>query len=216
MRRRLLMLGALVAVLVTAYLTGVLALVGDQERLATTLRDWGVWGYVLFLAVFMLLEPTVFPSIVFIVPATLVWSRPTAFALSLAGGLGASLIGFGFARYLARDWVAARMPARFRRYDDRLERNGLTTVILIRLVFFMAPPSHWVLGLSRVRFSEYLLGTAIGVVPGILALVYIGGSLVSWIGGQPPHVWAIATLAIVALATLWLLRRRARSGEPPA
>ena len=132
-----------------------------------------------------------------------------AFALSLVGSVGAGIVGFGFARFLARDWVSARIPARLHRWDERLERRGLQTVIWIRLLLFLMPLAHWALGVSRVRFGPFVLGSAIGFVPGIAALTYLGEGLGEWMQGREAGRWELFGAAAVALYLLFRLARQA-------
>lgn len=202
-----------VALVFVAYAGGYLDAIRNPERLAASLRDAGGWGYALYLLAFTCFEPMGIPAVAFIVPAGLIWPPSIALALSTVAAMGASAIGFAFARYFARDWVAARLPERLRRYDARLAEKGLSTVIVIRLLFFLLPPAHWVLGLSQVRFGSYLLGTLIGAMPGLILSTYVGGGLAQWLVRQPPWVWGVAFLVTVGVI-LWR-RRRARAAERP-
>src|SRR5262249_61071298 len=65
-----------------------------------------------------------------------------------------------------------RLP-RLRALDARLQRHGLVTVVVLRLLLFLAPPLNWALGASRVATADYILGTALGIVPGIGLTVYL-------------------------------------------
>lgn len=142
-------------------------------------------------------------------PASWVWPLSEAFALSWLGAVGAGCVGFFFARVLAREWVDANLPERFRRFDDRLATRGLVTVIVVRLVFFLAPPAHWVLGLSKVRVTAFVLGSFIGFAPGILALVLFGDGLLRAFDHAPPGLIAGVVAALVGFA-VWRRRRLAR------
>jgi len=196
------------AVLAVAALSGAFGDL-DRERLASLLRDAGPAGPVAFVLLFALLEPFGVPGIAFVAPATLVWSLEVAFLLSWLGAVGAGVVGFTFARTLGRGFAARHLPERFRRYDERLEARGLVTVIAVRLVFFLAPPAHWMLGLSRVRFLPFLLGTALGFAPGIALLVLFGRGLVELVQARP--AWTLAALAVTLLVVLgWRRRGRAR------
>lgn len=198
---------------VAAWLGGLFELISEPERVRTLLTESGVWGPLLFTLAFGLLEPFGVPGILFVVPATLAWPLGMAFALCWLGSVLAGIVGFGFARSIGRDWVAAHLPQRLRAYDQRLAERGLQTVILVRLLFFLAPPAHWALGLSRVRFGPFVLGTAIGFLPGIAALVFLGKGAFALLGEQPRVVWL--AVAIAAGAVFVLLRQlRTRRQQP--
>lgn len=208
MAGRIALLGLVAGVLTALYVQGFFGFVQDPERVRAALHALGIWAPVLYVVGFSLLEPFFVPGLAFVIPGAFVWDFPTLFALSWLGSVGAGVVGFGFARYLGRGFVSRNMPPRFQAYAERIADRGLRTVILVRLTFFLAPPAHWFLGLSGVSFGAFVLGTAIGFVPGIAALTYIvvflGSTLGDWIAAQPGEMW----LALVASIGLWIFVRR--------
>jgi uncharacterized membrane protein YdjX (TVP38/TMEM64 family) len=206
---RLTALALVVALGIATWSSGLLELAWEPERVRELLVESGVWGPLAFLAAFALLEPFGVPGTVFVLPAALVWPAGLALALSWIGALLASVIGFGFARWMGREWVQARLPQSLRVYDERLAERGLQTVIAIRLTFFMLPATHWALGLSRVRFAPYVAGSAIGYLPRLIVIVLFGKGVSAIFTSQSPLVWL--STAIVVAAVFVLLRRRRHS-----
>lgn len=152
---------------------------GIRERVLS----WGVWGPVLFVLAFALLQPVGVAAHVFIVAATLVWSPLESLALSMTGALAASSIAFWFARWMGRDWVQSRLPARLQRWDGKLATHGFRTVLVMRLLLFTFGPMQLMLGVSRVRFASYLAASALGLFPMIALESFVGASLVEWLFG---------------------------------
>jgi uncharacterized membrane protein YdjX (TVP38/TMEM64 family) len=208
---RVVLLGVVAGILSALYFSGFFEYIEDAERVRASLDGLGMWAPVLYILAFSCLEPFFVPGFAFIVPGAFVWSYGTLFLLSWLGSIGAGIVGFSFARYLGRDYVEGRLPASLRRYDERLAERGLRTVILVRLTLFLAPPAHWLLGVSQVRFAPFVLGTAIGFLPGIALLTYVvvflGESLGDFFANQPREFWIGLGVVIVALA---LVRRRVR------
>lgn len=209
-------LGALAA----AWATGLLDLAREPARLQAALRDLGPLGMVAYVGVFGLTQPLGMPGIALVLAASLVWSAPVAIALALTGFLLSSSLSFGFARSMGRDWVAARLPARFRAWDERIARRGLVTVAILRVLFFGSQLVHLLLGISQVRFGTYLLGSALGYLPGVIGLVLFGPAALDWIAKQPISPWWIAGGVVVLLVAarlvkLVLARRAARAGIAP-
>ena len=143
---------AVIALLVLAQRLGVFQQLAEPARAAEKLVELGPWGYAAFIVSYAALQPFGVPGTVFIMAAPLIWPWPIAFALSMAGTMAASVVGFSFARFIARDWVSTRIPARFQKYDDALVRRAFTTVFLLRLIFWMPPLLHAFFGVSRVGF----------------------------------------------------------------
>jgi uncharacterized membrane protein YdjX (TVP38/TMEM64 family) len=211
---RVALLVAVGFVLLSAWALGLLETLTDPKETAALLRSMGVWGYVLYLASFALLSPFFVPGIAFVVPAAMVWPLWISVPLSLVGATGAGSVGFGFARFLGNDWAAQRIPERLRRWDDALVSRPIRTTILIRLIFFLFPPAHWALGLSRIPYGAFALGTFLGYIPFIVAMSVIGNGLMQWIESQNETAWIGIAIGLAVLAAArWLNKRRRQGGE---
>jgi len=197
---------------VAAQRLGLFDLTSDPARLKQALVDLGPWGYLAFLGAYTLLQPFGVPGTVFVVAAPLIWPWPIAFALSMVGTMSASVVGFSFARFVARDWVAARIPARFRAYDEALEKRAFLTVFTLRFVFWMPQVLHAFLGISRVSFWTHFWGSAAGYVIPLLVVSYFGPQVFEAARAAPREVWIGVALAAVAVAlAVWAVRRRAHT-----
>ena len=200
-----------IAVLVTAERLGVLQQFADPARVKETLVRLGPWGYLAFVVAYATLQPFGVPGTVFIWAAPLIWPWPIAFGLSMTGTMAASVVGFSFSRFVARDWVSTRIPARFRKYDEALARRAFATVFLLRLVFWMPPMLHAFFGISKVRFSTHFWGSLAGYVLPLFLVSFFGERLFLALKDVSFEVWILlgAGVAVGALG-LWLFRRRAR------
>jgi uncharacterized membrane protein YdjX (TVP38/TMEM64 family) len=207
------MIGLVLVVLGGAWASGVFARVGEPRVLAEELVAMGGWGYFAFIAVFTVLQPFGLPGIVLVVAAPLIWPWRTAFALSMTGAMAASLVGFSFARFVARYWVTARIPARLRKYDEALERHAFKTVFVLRLILWMPQLLHAFFGVSKVSFATHFWGSLLGYTVPLLLASYLGAKLFDASGALQPEVWPIlGGLLLVALviAAIVYARRRVR------
>jgi uncharacterized membrane protein YdjX (TVP38/TMEM64 family) len=196
-------------VVVVAWRTGLLAELREPSRVASKLVELGGWGYFAFLAAYTLLQPFGVPGTVFVFAAPLIWPWPVAFALSMTGTMAASVVGFSFARFVARDWVSGRVPKRFARYDEALARRGFLTVFVLRFVFWMPQLLHTFFGVSRVGFGTHFWGSLAGYFVPLLLVSYFGQRVFEALRAMPPAVWlGVAATVVVAALASWALRRR--------
>jgi len=75
----------------------------------------------------------------------------------------------------------------------------------------MAPPLTWALGASRVRWPDYLAGTALGIVPALALCAYLGDAVSdapAWTALLTPAVLVPALLAVAFTVTGTVLGRR--------
>lgn len=205
---RLAALASAVLLLALAQRAGVLARFADPAGAARTLVALGPWGWVAFVAAYAAFQPFGIPGTLFVVAAPLIWPWPTAFALSMTGTMAASVVGFSFARLVARDFVARLVPPRFRRWDEALATRAFATVFFLRLVFWMPPLLHAFFGVSRVRFSTHFWASLAGYVVPLFLLSYFGQSLFDAVRRAPPAAWGAALAAVVVVAGVtWGVRR---------
>jgi uncharacterized membrane protein YdjX (TVP38/TMEM64 family) len=199
-----------IVILLTAHRLGILEQFADPAAVKRTLVELGPWGYLAFIGAYAVLQPFGVPGTVFVMAAPLIWPWPVAFALSMVGTMAASVVGFSFARFIARDWVAARIPARFKRYDEALARRGLLTVFVLRIVFWMPPMLHAFFGVSKVRFWTHFWGSVLGYAVPLFLVSFFGQELFDFFYALPMGAWiGMGIVAAVVVLTLWLRGRRA-------
>ena len=204
-----------IAAVVASIIAWVYASGAYEEFDPATMRVWfqdaGVWGGVFFIAAYSCLQPFGVNGLVFLLSAPLIWSPTDAFLLNWAGTVGTGLFSFSGARFVARDWIQQRLPQRIRRFDARLHTHGFRTVFLLRLVFYTTPTVQWALGVSRVSFVPFLVGTVLGVAPFTLMTTLIGVRVAAWLEEHPvaswpwDQLWPVLIIAAVAIATIGVL-----------
>jgi len=124
--------------------------------------------------------------------------------LSLAAALVGAIIAFGVGRLLGREAVDCLIRGRLARVDALLADHGLSAVLVVRLVPLVPFIAiNYASGLSGVRFRHYVLGSALGMVPGSLAYAALGAY------GTNPWGLAAAGSALIVLVVggSWWARR---------
>ena len=84
---------------------------------------------------------------------------------------------------------------------------------MLRVVTGQLPPADWFLGVSKVSFRTFFVGTAIGIIPGIIMAVVVGGSVLTWALDRPALL-AIGVVIAGLLGALWWTRRTPASDRP--
>ena len=211
---RVALVAAVALGLLAAWHFGIFQRFASPTELKLTLVELGALGYLVFVLSYALLQPFGVPGTVFIMVAPLIWPWPVAFALSMTGTMAASVVGFSFARFVARDAVAKRIPARLKKYEAALERRGFTTVALLRFIFWMPPMLHAFFGISRVRFGTHFWGSLVGYLLPIFMVSYFGERLYDMLSHLPATVW-LGVLAFTALLAVAFWRRRSFNADAP-
>lgn len=204
---------ALAAIAGTLLLTGGVAWFFDLHEIGPRLvRSWGAAGMIGYVLLIMLLGGFGVPPVLFIMPAVAVWPLPIALGVSLSGGLGASVVGFFLSRYCLRETVEPRIPEKIARYEHRLETHGFSTVLVLRLLFYLFPPINWMLGISAIPLRIFVAATLLGMIPGTVAYTLTGKGALAFVKELGPLQGA--GLIGLAAAGLWLWFRWATEDSP--
>ena len=192
---RVALVGLVLVVAFFAVKSGLVSRLAEPEALGREITALGVWVFA----------------------APLLWPWPVAFALSMTGTMAASVVGFSFARFIGRDFVAKRIPARFRAYDEALAKRAFWTIVALRFVFWMPPLLHAFFGVSKVRFWTHVWGSFVGYFVPLLLVSYFGRKIVDVFAGLDAKAWVGIAVSIVVVGVgVWLvrkLRRGARGGD---
>jgi uncharacterized membrane protein YdjX (TVP38/TMEM64 family) len=133
----------------------------------------------------------------------------------------ASMFGAALGYFLAHGIMrgpALRVLGRFASMIHSLrERHGFMTVLRIQLLPLIAfGPFNYAAGIAGIPFWPFMAATGVGILPGTIAIVYVGDRVMAGIrgeGGHPFLIAAIVSVALVALSfmpTVVMRRRRAR------
>lgn len=213
---RLAIIALVVVALVALQQLGLLESFADPARLKQAILDLGAWGQLTFVVSYTLLQPIGVPGTVFVWAAPLIWAWPTAYALSMTGSMTASVVGFSLARFIGREWLAGKLPARAQKYAVTLEQRAFTTVVVLRFLFWMPQWLHVFLGVSTVPFWTHFWGTLLGYALPLLVVSLFGEALFVLARQAPPALWiglALATVGLVVAGWIVAQRRRRQSTE---
>jgi uncharacterized membrane protein YdjX (TVP38/TMEM64 family) len=163
----------------------------------------------LALGTFVIAGLVVFPLTVLIIVCGLVFGPWQGFLYSLLGALLSAMLTFALGRLLGRNTVRRFAGRKLGELNRRLARRGLMTIILVRIIP-LAPFTviNMVAGASRIRFRDFVLGSAIGLLPGIIGMSVFTERLAAAI--EKPNLPAFATLAAVVailIASGWAIWR---------
>lgn len=92
-----------------------------------------------------------------------------------SGALAGAAFAFLVTRHVAADWVAHHVGARAKTVRDGVSRAGWRFVALVRLAPILPfNVLNGALGLTDIKFRDYLLATAIFMLPAKIAYTYAG------------------------------------------
>ena len=181
------------ALILAAFIVGAIVLVRftpvkgylTTEQLGRFLDTAGFWAPLVFILIYTV-------GVCLFVPGTLLTGLGAAifgpylgFIFVWFGAMLGASAAFVIGRTLGREFAASLVGDRLKKYDEAIERNGFATVLYLRLVYFPFTPMNFGMGLTRVRFWDYVAGTGLGIVVGTFIFTFFIGTLKEvWTSGD--------------------------------
>ncbi|MRG87804.1 TVP38/TMEM64 family protein [Salinibacillus xinjiangensis] len=101
-------------------------------------------------------------------------------AVNWIGSVGAAIIFFILTRYFFVHQFQQYITRynKIKKFDEIISENAFVAVLFSRMLPIIPPPIVNIYsGLSAMKFSVYLLATAIGQIPGMLVYAYLGNQI---------------------------------------
>jgi len=193
----------LVAFIVTAILLVQFTPIKDYltEEKLTGLKDAaGWWGPLVFIVMYAV-------GICLFLPGTLLTGLGAALfgpylgtVVNWMGAMIGASAAFLIGRTLGREYAASLIGDKLKKYDDAIERNGFATVLYLRLVYFPFTPMNFGMGLTKVHFRDYFIGTGLGIIVGTFIFTFFIGTLKDvWSSGNWAELISFKVFFSIAL-----------------
>lgn len=152
----------------------------DAGRISTLLSAYAqsIWGPPFAIAAFVVGGLVVFPVLVLIAATAAALGPWLGFVTAMAGVLLSAFILFAIGRILGRERLQRLLGRRAARIQERVVGRGVLAVVVIRMIP-IAPFSlvNVVAGASTLSLRDFLVGTMLGMMPGILAMAVLGAQI---------------------------------------
>jgi uncharacterized membrane protein YdjX (TVP38/TMEM64 family) len=147
------------------------------EALERFLDEAGFWAPVAYMLVYAIGVCLFLPGTLLTGLGAAIFGPYWGFLYVWIGAMLGASAAFIIGRTLGREFAASLIGDRLKKYDDAIERNGFATVLYLRLVYFPFTPMNFGMGLTKVRFWDYFLGTGLGIIVGTFIFTFFIGTL---------------------------------------
>ncbi len=185
----------------------------EATRQLSDLASSGALGGFVFVAVFASTTLILFPPTLLTIASGFVFGPIEGALLAALGSNFAGSVSYLMGRYFGRGSdVPGISPGIVGRCAGWMEKNGFTSVLVMRLAYMPFDPVGLLAGFLRIDWKRFALATMLGSLPCTISLVLLGASLQSGLSGafeiDPRALIASALLLAGTLALSYYLRRR--------
>lgn len=188
-------------------------------HLEAELRAMGPWAPLAFIALYAAATVLFVPGSVMTLAGGALFGPLWGTLWNLIGAVLGATLAFLAARYVAADFVARRAGGRLKALVEGVEAEGWRFVAFVRLVpLFPFNLLNYALGLTRISITEYVIASAICMLPGAFAYTYLGyaGREAAARGAGAIRNIALAIGLLAAVGLLPRLVRRFRRASSSA
>jgi uncharacterized membrane protein YdjX (TVP38/TMEM64 family) len=212
--RAIVLVVVLIAALTGAYFSPIRSWLGNAARVREVVASLGLWVYPLGIVGGGMMVSCGVPRLLCLVAGTVLgfWGG------MLIGVLG-TILGyycvFMFIRWGGREWALHRWP-KLNKWAELVKGQGIVGVILLRQMPIHGTITNLGLGLSGMRQRDFVIGTAIGIIPESIPVILVGTGLMK---GSPKAIASRIAIAAIVFAVIWIScayvmkrMRKSRSG----
>lgn len=170
--KRIVSIGIIILIIAAGFL--------QKDELLQIIKEGGILS--VFISMLMVAICVFFPVVPFAVLAGVigaVFGTRQGMLVSLTGAMIGTMLFFFLSRYGFRDFAQAKLVKypKLQEFELFLERNSFVAILSSRLIpVIPAFVVNLVCGLSNVRWLTFFIASAIGKIPNVLLLSYVGAS----------------------------------------
>ena len=155
------------------------------EALGRFLESAGFWAPLVFILIYTAGVCLFLPGTLLTGLGAAIFGAYWGFVYVWFGAMAGASAAFFIGRTLGREFASSLIGDKLKKYDDGIERNGFATVLYLRLVYFPFTPMNFGMGLTKVHFRDYFIGTGLGIIVGTFIFTFFIGTLKDvWTSGN--------------------------------
>lgn len=183
----------------------------NTAQLQAWLKQVGIWAPIIYIALYTVATVLVLPSTPLNLTGGAIFGPWLGTLWTSIAAVIAAVVAFAFTRTVGREMVAQKLSGHWQAMDAQMRQGGLFYMFAIRLLPLIPYGLvNFAAGLTSIRFRDYLLGTMLGTVPGVLPFVMLGsfGLRAIRTGDVLPLIGALALTGLLVGTATWYRRRR--------
>ncbi|MEO6954052.1 MAG: VTT domain-containing protein, partial [Polyangia bacterium] len=134
-----------------------------------------------FIGAFLVGELLHLPGMLFFATGVLIWGRLLGGVIGGATALLSVVFTFMIVRVIGGQPLSKPTRPFMQRILAHLADRPISTVAMLRMVFFLTPSVTYALALSPIRFGQMMLGSAIGLAPPLTIIALLSERVMHWL-----------------------------------
>ncbi len=187
----------------------------DAETLRGVLASSGHLAPAAYILLYTIAPSLFLPGLPITILGGILFGPVWGVVYTIFGATAGACLAFLISRYVARDWIQARLTGpRWRQLNQSVEKNGWKIVAFTRLVpLFPFNLLNFAFGLTPIKFLPYAVTTFFGMLPACIAFIVFSSSLLDLFKGHISPGLIIGILLIVVVSMIPFMIRKFKPGQ---
>lgn len=181
----------------------------SADGIRAYILSFGAIGPLIFMGLYAIGPIVVFPTSILSLAAAFAYGIWPGMLYIIIGATGAGVTGYVMGRFFGNSVLKFHQSKWASAIYERMQGQGFLYVFILRLIPLVGfDILSYLAGMTRVKFTSFVLATVIGMLPGTFAYSLVGTSLAS--GDRTLILIAFSVFALL-LVTTYLFRNKVRS-----
>ncbi|WP_125152076.1 TVP38/TMEM64 family protein [Clostridium rectalis] len=177
------------------------------KSLTHFVRRSGKYAAVCFLIICGLKPIVLFiPAAMLSIVAGIIFGPVKGFILNMGGFFLAGTLAFYLSRFLGKEFVDRILKGKALKINNNLEKDGFKVLFLLRLPPVLPyDPLSYTCGLTKMKYSDFILASLLGVVPETLCYSLMGKNIINpW---SPKFIIPLCFIIIATVSSTYFFKK---------
>lgn len=147
----------------------------NPDSIKEYIKSFGIFAPIIYIVMFTVVPLTLFPDAMIAITGGMIFGMYYGTIFTIIGAVTGATLSFFIARYLGREIVEKLIKGKASYFENGIEKNGFLLILILRLIPLVPfDIISYGSGLSKIKYKDFILATAIGVIPGVLVYINLG------------------------------------------
>lgn len=156
------------------------------EDVGRFIKSFGALSALIFIAIFSLRTLIlVIPYWIMVVLGGNLFGSGYGFLYSMISVFVSATIAYFISKYFGKEFVQKLIKGRLENLDEKAGTHGFKIILVMRLSsVFPFDVLNYAVGITRIRYRDFIAGTLLGILPETFSLSFMGSSLHNPLSGN--------------------------------
>ena len=170
------------------------------------IRSFGPLAPTIYILILTLIPLTLIPNSLIVISGGALFGIYYGTLYTIIGALFAATLAFSISRYFGSGVTEKLIKNKTEWFDSNAAKGGFIIIFLLRLIPIIPfDIISYGAGLSKIKYSEFISATLLGIIPGVLIYSNIGDKAVNVLS---PKFWLAVGLLITLVLVSNLLKNK--------